>query len=153
MPALQSDATPPHRKGTITKHATAGGPFLIRTMTRPVCRPCSSVRASLLFALFLSATTFLGMLVSGALARPLDRPARQDEMASGIPTLSQTCTLRPHEPHLVQPSVARSGDCAAAPPSVTVAFPGIVRSSPAALLPAGRLPQPRAPPQAIRERA
>lgn len=93
LPALQSQMTPRHRKGTPRSIVTIGGSCLIGTTTYRVFGHCLSSPASLLFAFFLSATTFFAVLNGGAGfgARLHERTARQDDMVSDVAALSQGC--------------------------------------------------------------
>lgn len=66
---------------------------MIGTTTYRVFGHCLSSRASLLFAFFLSATTFFAVLNGGAGigARMHERTARQDDMVSDLAALSPGC--------------------------------------------------------------
>lgn len=121
---------------------------MIGTTTYRVFRHCLSSPASLLFALFLSATTFFAVLNGGAGlgTRLHERTARQDDMVSDVAALSQDCDAL--QPQTVWPlaclPIAAPPRLLAAAAQQTLARP---RGAEAADI-AGAivLPPPRAPP-------
>lgn len=122
---------------------------MIGTTTYRVFRHCLSSPASLLFALFLSATTFFAVLNGGAGlgTRLHERTARQDDMVSDVAALSQDRdALQPQTvwPLACLPIAAPPPRLLAAAAQQTLARP---RGAEAADI-AGAivLPPPRAPP-------